>query len=114
MDWRLFATTFGAVFLAEMGDKTQLATMSLTATSPSARWVVFAASALALVAASALAVLVGDVVSRWISPTVVRRLAGAMFLVIGLWLVLSGAEAPSEAPEASSPDDEADGASPRP
>jgi len=96
MDWRLFATTFGAVFLAEMGDKTQLATMSLTATSPSARWVVFAASALALVAASALAVLVGDVVGRWISPTLVRRLAGGMFLVIGLWLVLSRPEVSPE------------------
>lgn len=110
MDWRLFATTFGAVFLAEMGDKTQLATMSLTATSPSARWIVFAASALALVTASALAVIVGDVVSRWVSPVVVRRLAGAMFLVIGLWLVLSRPEASPE-PEGTSvtedPSDEA-------
>lgn len=94
MDWRLFATTFGAVFLAEMGDKTQLATMSLTATAPSARWMIFAASALALVATSAIAVLVGDVVSRWVSPTVVRRLAGAMFLLIGLWMLLGRSETP--------------------
>jgi len=109
MDWRLFATTFGAVFLAEMGDKTQLATMSLTATSPSARWIVFAASALALVAASALAVLVGDVVGRWVSPGLVKRLAGGLFLLIGLWLLWDArGGAPTDAIESVPVDGDAD------
>lgn len=82
MDWRLFATTFAAVFLAEMGDKTQLATMSFAAGG--SRWVVFAASALALVATSAIAVLAGEVVARYVPPVVVRRAAGALFVVLGL------------------------------
>lgn len=90
MDWRLFATTFAAVFLAEMGDKTQLATLSLAAGG--SRWVVFAASALALVATSAIAVLAGEAVARHVPPTVVRRAAGALFVVLGLVFLVGKAD----------------------
>ena len=83
MDWKLFASTFTAIFIAEMGDKTQLATLSL-ATGGSSRWVVFAGSALALVATSAIAVLVGDGLVRVIPAIWVRRAAGALFIVLGL------------------------------
>jgi putative Ca2+/H+ antiporter (TMEM165/GDT1 family) len=82
MDWKLFASTFGAIFLAELGDKTQLATLSLA--SGGSRWVVFAGAALALVASSAIAVLAGEAVSRVIPPIWIRRGAGALFLVLGL------------------------------
>ena len=87
MDWRLFASTFAAIFLAELGDKTQLATLSLAAGSHQ-RWVVFVGSALALVASSAVAVLAGDAVARLIPPVWLERGAGAVFLVLGaitLW-----------------------------
>ncbi len=83
MNWELFASTFAAIFVAELGDKTQLATMTLTAAGTS-RWAVFAAAALALVTTTALAVLVGDAVTRVISPTVLRRLAGLVFIAMGL------------------------------
>ena len=82
MDWKLFGSTFLAIFLAEMGDKTQLATMSLSAGS--SRWVVFAGAALALVATSAIAVLVGEGVARVVPQASIRRGAGAVFVAMGL------------------------------
>ncbi len=89
MDWKLFASTFAAVFLAEMGDKTQIATLSLSAAG--SRWVVFAASSLALVATSAIAVLAGEAVSRLVPPVWIRRAAGALFLALGvLFLAAKG------------------------
>ena len=81
MDLKLFFSTFAAVFLAEMGDKTQLATLSLAAGN--SRWVVFAASASALVATSAVAVLAGELVARHVPPIWIKRAAGAVFLVLG-------------------------------
>ncbi len=83
MDSRLFVSTFVAIFVAEMGDKTQLATLSLSASS-SSRWVVFAASALALVATSAIAVLGGDVITRLMPAIWLRRIAGVVFVVLGV------------------------------
>jgi putative Ca2+/H+ antiporter (TMEM165/GDT1 family) len=82
MDWKVFASTFAAIFLAEMGDKTQLATMSLAAGS--SRWVVFAAAAAALVATSAVAVLAGEAVARAIPPIWIRRGAGLLFVALGV------------------------------
>jgi putative Ca2+/H+ antiporter (TMEM165/GDT1 family) len=82
MDWKLFASTFAAIFLAELGDKTQLATLSLA--TGGSRWVVFGGAALALVASTAIAVLAGDAVSRMIPPIWIRRGAGVLFLVLGL------------------------------
>ena len=87
MDWKLLASTFGVVFLAELGDKTQLATLSLAA-GGSSRWVVFAGSAAALVATSAIAVVAGEALSRVVSPEWLKRGAGAMFLVLGVVFLL--------------------------
>ena len=86
MDWKLFASTFAAIFLAEMGDKTQLATLS-AASGGASRWVVFAASALALVLSSAIAVLAGEAVSRVVPPVWTKRAAGALFIVLGVLLL---------------------------
>jgi putative Ca2+/H+ antiporter (TMEM165/GDT1 family) len=86
MDWKLFVSTFAAIFLAEMGDKTQLATLSLAAGG--SRWVVFGAAAAALVATSAIAVLAGEVVSRAVPPIWIKRAAGVLFLVLGALFLL--------------------------
>jgi putative Ca2+/H+ antiporter (TMEM165/GDT1 family) len=86
MDWKLAATTFGAVFLAELGDKTQLATLTL-ATAPGARWSVFIGSAGALVATSAIAVIAGETVARLIPPVILKRMAGIAFVAIGAWVL---------------------------
>jgi putative Ca2+/H+ antiporter (TMEM165/GDT1 family) len=82
MDWKLLFSTFAAVFLAELGDKTQLATLSLAASGRS-RWMVFAGSALALVATSAIAVIAGEALTRVIPPIWIKRAAGALFVVMG-------------------------------
>lgn len=84
MDWRLVGTTFLAVFVAELGDKTQLATLSF-ATSGTSRWAVFLGSALALVCSSAIAVLSGESLVRMVPPLLLRRLASSLFVALGLW-----------------------------
>lgn len=90
MDWKTLVSTFGAIFVAELGDKTQLATLSITA-GARAKWSVFAGSALALVATSAIAVLAGTAVTRVIPAHWLRRIAGGVFILLGvLYLVRSG------------------------
>lgn len=88
MDWKLFGSTFLAVFLAEMGDKTQLATLSF-ASGGTSRWTVFGASALALVSTSAIAVLAGEALARNIPPVWIKRAAGVLFLVLGVWTLIN-------------------------
>jgi len=92
MDWKLFASTFLAIFLAELGDKTQLATFTLAASGTS-RWVVFAGAALALVATSAFAVMAGEAIARAIPPVWLKRGAGALFVVMGVLFLLEDAGA---------------------
>jgi putative Ca2+/H+ antiporter (TMEM165/GDT1 family) len=80
---------FLSVFVAELGDKTQLATF-LFATDPRlSRTGVFIASALALVLSSLVAVSLGTQISRLVSPGTLKTAAGAGFIVIGLWLLVS-------------------------
>lgn len=87
MDWKLFVSTFTAIFLAELGDKTQLAAMTFAAGAKS-KWMVFAASAAALVLSSAIAVAAGEAVSRVVPPLWLRRGAGAVFVIMGALFLL--------------------------
>jgi putative Ca2+/H+ antiporter (TMEM165/GDT1 family) len=82
MNWRLLASTFGVIFVAELGDKTQVATLLLAADSGS-RWSVFAGAALALVSTTALGVLVGANLTHLIPPVWIRRSAGIVFIGLG-------------------------------
>ena len=83
-------TTFVSVFVAELGDKTQLATLSMSSTAQ-AKWAVFIGSALALVTTSAIAVLAGTAVTRVIPPVWLRRVAGVVFIALGaLYLARPG------------------------
>jgi putative Ca2+/H+ antiporter (TMEM165/GDT1 family) len=91
MDWKLLLSTFASIFVAEIGDKTQLATLSLAAGGKS-RLAVFVGSALALCATSAIAVLAGEGVSRLIPPIWLRRIAGGVFVVLGLLFLLTRAD----------------------
>lgn len=81
MRWSIFL----ALFLAELGDKTQLAVLAFAAETGS-RWSVFFAASLALVASTGLAVLVGDGLSRVVRPGVLQLAAGLLFVAIGLFV----------------------------
>ena len=100
MDLKLLGTTFAAVFLAELGDKTQLATLSFAA-SGSSRATVFLGSAAALVCTSAIAVFAGEAVTRVISPRTLQRAAAVAFLVIGAWMLWKTFSQPAPPPAAS-------------
>jgi len=89
MEWKLFATVFGTVFLAEMADKTQLATLLFAAEGHS-RWLVFLGASLALVATSAIGVLAGAALAQWLDPAVMKWAAGGLFIAIGLWTLVKG------------------------
>ena len=89
MDIKLFATVFVTVFIAELGDKTQLATLLYASDAAHPRLTVFVASASALVLTSALGVLAGSVVAEYVSPRLVRWVAGLGFVAVGLWILLA-------------------------
>ena len=94
MDFKLLLTTFGTIFLAELGDKTQLATFAFSAESNS-RLAVFLGSASALVLTSLLGVLFGAAVSRLMPPHYMKIGAGTLFIILGLWmLVFPGGKQP--------------------
>jgi putative Ca2+/H+ antiporter (TMEM165/GDT1 family) len=84
MEWKILLTTFGMVFLAELGDKTQLATFCLSADCDS-KISVFLGSALALVLSSLIAVMLGEAVSRVVSPNTIKIGAGCFFVVVGAY-----------------------------
>jgi len=83
MDWKVFLTIFGAVFAAELGDKTQLATMLFAADKEVSKYMVFLAASAALVLASALGVLAGSLLSEFINEKYLHYIAGVGFVVIG-------------------------------
>ena len=87
MDWKVFLTVFGTVFLAELGDKTQLATVVFAANKTVNLWIVFAGASLALVLASAIGVLAGALVADHVSPRYLSYAAGFAFVGIGLWTI---------------------------
>lgn len=85
----LFWTTFVTVFLAELGDKTQLAAMTATVRS-GAMLTVFLAASAALVCATAIGVALGGVLFRLVPEQAVRYAAGAAFIVVGVWVMVKG------------------------
>jgi putative Ca2+/H+ antiporter (TMEM165/GDT1 family) len=88
MDLRLFATVFTTVFVAELGDKTQLATLLYAAESAHPKWTVFLAASAALVLTSALGVLAGSALSQYLDPKLLRWIAGLGFVAIGLFTLV--------------------------
>ncbi|MEW6496679.1 MAG: TMEM165/GDT1 family protein [Cyanobacteriota bacterium] len=84
--WGIFSSTFLTIFLAEMGDKTQLATLLMSAQSQSP-WVVFAGAATALIATSLLGVLIGRWLATRLSPKTLETSAGALLLFISVMLL---------------------------
>ena len=90
MDLKLLVTVFGIVFLAELGDKTQLATLLFAAKSPGNLVAVFIGASAALVVASAIGVLAGSFISQFLTPKSLSYVAGVGFVVIGAWTIWQG------------------------
>ena len=90
MDWKLFATVFAGIFVAELADKTQLATLLYAASS---RWVIFLGSASALVLTSAIGVVAGTLLSHFINMKTMSMIAGCGFILIGAWTLYQGLQA---------------------
>ncbi len=81
---------FLTVFVAELGDKTQLATLLYTSDASHPKATVFVASAAALVATSAMAALAGSFVSHYVDPKILNWVAGLGFVGVGLWILVAG------------------------
>jgi putative Ca2+/H+ antiporter (TMEM165/GDT1 family) len=82
-----FFTIFASVFLAELGDKTQLATVLFSSENKTSRWLVFFAAAGALITSTAIAVGLGVLAERYLAVLPLKLIAGIGFILIGLWTV---------------------------
>jgi putative Ca2+/H+ antiporter (TMEM165/GDT1 family) len=89
MDWKIFATTFLTVFIAELGDKTQFITLGISA-SNSSKWAIFAGSALALTTASAIGVIAGSFIGEHISKKILLIISGLIFILFGFYTLWQG------------------------
>ncbi|MBU4306184.1 MAG: TMEM165/GDT1 family protein [Candidatus Omnitrophica bacterium] len=87
MDWKIFFATFATIFLAELGDKTQLANLCLAAKSKS--WIpVFCASVAAFAVVTLITVFLGGLLSKFIRPDYIRYGAGALFIIVGVLMLI--------------------------
>jgi putative Ca2+/H+ antiporter (TMEM165/GDT1 family) len=88
VDLKILTTVFTSVFIDELGDKTQLATMLFAADKDTSKWTVFFGAALALVLTSAIGVAAGSIVSQYVSEKTLQYVAGVGFIGIGLWTLI--------------------------
>lgn len=87
MDLKIFLTVFVTIFIAEIGDKTQLATLLFAADKEVSKITVFAGASLALIVAAGIGVLAGGVIANYVSEKFLHYLAGAGFIAIGIWTI---------------------------
>lgn len=85
MDLKVLAVVFTTVFIAELGDKTQLATLLFAADKEVSKWTVFAGASLALIVAAGIGVLAGTLISHYVSEKQLNLIAGLGFIAIGVW-----------------------------
>ena len=88
MDIKTLLTVFASVFVAELGDKTQLATLLFAADREVSKLTVFAGAALALIVTSAIGVLAGGLISQYVGAKHLHYLAGVGFIAIGIWTLV--------------------------
>ena len=89
MEWKIFITIFAAVFIAELGDKTQLATMLFATDKEVSKYTVFFAASAALIVASAIGVLAGSLFSEFINAKYLHYIAGTGFILIGVYTLFN-------------------------
>ena len=87
MNWQAFITTFGMLLVAELGDKTQLAVV-MQAAKFQKPWMVLLGASLALIIVSALGTCIGQVCGMYLPREIIGRVAGGLFIVMGMLMVL--------------------------
>jgi putative Ca2+/H+ antiporter (TMEM165/GDT1 family) len=88
MDWKLLVTVFSTIFVAEIGDKTQLATLLYASGAEVSMLTVFFGAALALILTSALGVLMGSALAQYVNPKYLAWVAGVGFIAVGIWTIV--------------------------
>lgn len=88
IDLKILSTVFTSVFIAELGDKTQLATMLFASDKDTSKLTVFLGASLALILASAIGVAAGSVISQYINEKTLQYAAGVGFIAIGIWTLV--------------------------
>lgn len=88
MDFKVLSTVFTSVLIAELGDKTQLATMLFASDKDTSKLTVFIGAALALIVTSAIGVLAGSAISQYVSEKTLQYFAGIGFIGIGIWTLV--------------------------
>lgn len=86
---KIFVTAFITIFLAELGDKTQIATLLFAANKDHSKLVVFLGAASALILTSAIGVLLGSVLTNFVDEKTLKIIGGLGFLVVGIWTIFS-------------------------
>jgi putative Ca2+/H+ antiporter (TMEM165/GDT1 family) len=90
MEWKLFATVFTSIFIAELADKTQLVTLLFASDRGASKLTVFLGAAFARALTSAIAVAVGGLLSQVVSVRMMSIVAGVGFMLIGAWTLFHG------------------------
>jgi putative Ca2+/H+ antiporter (TMEM165/GDT1 family) len=85
VDFKVLATVFATVFVAELGDKTQIATLLFASNAKVSPLTVFIGASAALVATSAIGVLAGSLAAEYLNPRYLQIAAGIGFITIGVW-----------------------------
>jgi len=88
LEYKVLLTVFIAIFIAELGDKTQLATLLFAADKDVSKVAVFVGASLALIIASGIGVLAGSVLSEYINEKYLHYIAGIGFIGIGIWTLV--------------------------
>ncbi len=88
MDYKVFLTVFATVFIAELGDKTQLATMLFAADKEVSKLTVFFGASLALIVTTFIGVIAGGSICDYVSEKHLHYFAGICFIGIGMWTLI--------------------------
>jgi len=88
MDIKIFLITFITIFMAELGDKTQIATFLYASDRGHSKVSVFLGASLALLCTTALAVILGNFVGKWLSSRYVTLGSGVLFILVGIWIII--------------------------
>jgi putative Ca2+/H+ antiporter (TMEM165/GDT1 family) len=86
---KVFIASFVTIFLAELGDKTQIATVLFASDKEHSKLVIFLGAATALILTTAIGVLFGSIVSNYIEEKTLKLIGGIGFLIVGIWTIFS-------------------------